>query len=220
MDPASELQTVYANRFSAIEQRRKLVWQVLAREFFQKWVAPSDSVLDIGAGYCEFINNIVARQKTAIDLNPTTVSAANKDVSVISQDVTAPWQINANSINVAFSSNFLEHLPSKEAVLNCLREAHRVLAPGGTLILLGPNIRFCGDVYWDFFDHHVPLSDRSIVEALQLTGFEVTQATDRFLPFSMQGRMPTHPILVSIYLRLTPAWKIFGQQFLVVARRP
>lgn len=219
MDPAADLESVYANRFSALEKQRQLVWQVLTREFFQQWIKPDDKVLDVGAGYCEFINNVRAGSKIAMDLNPTTVRAAAGDVQVVSQDVTAKWDMLDGCVDVVFSSNFLEHLPNKDALMNCLREMYRVLKPGGKLILMGPNIRFCAENYWDFFDHHIPLSDRSMIEALQLAGFVITRSTDRFLPFTMQGKTPSHPLLVSLYLKLPFAWNIFGQQFLIVAER-
>ncbi len=215
---AADLEACYKNRFSRIEKRRQRVWQVLAREFFQKWVKPTDRVLDFGAGYCEFINNIAAAKKIALDMNPTTASHAGADIDVVCQDLTLSWQLEDDSIDVAFSSNFLEHLATKSDVLHCFKESRRVLVPGGKIILLGPNIRFCPDVYWDFLDHRVPLSDRSIVEALELSNFKILQVTDRFLPYTMQGKMPAHPVLVRLYLSLPIAWPIFGRQFLVVAQ--
>lgn len=217
MDPALELKETYAARFQD-EVKRSLVWKVLAR-YFQQWVNPQSVVLDLGAGYCEFINNIQARQKYAMDLNPTTQAKAKPDVKVISQDVTLAWPVETSTIDVVFSSNFLEHIPTKDGLIDCLREAARVLKSDGTLILLGPNIRFCGDVYWDFFDHHLPLSDRSIVEALGLAGFETQKVIDRFLPFTMQGGPPAHPFLVKAYLALPIAWPILGKQFLIIAKK-
>lgn len=216
MDPARELEAVYAKRFSETEQRRNLVWQVLAK-YFQQWVKTTDVVLDVGAGYCEFSNNIRAAKKLALDLNPNTEKAAGADVTVMPQDLCAHWNVADHSINVVFSSNFLEHLPNKEAVLHCLREANRVLVPGGKLILMGPNIRYCGDVYWDFFDHHIALSDRSLAEALNLADFEILTSYDKFLPFTMQGGMPAHPLLVATYLKIPLAWRILGKQFLVIS---
>ena len=46
---------------------------------------------------------------------------------------------------------------------------------GGTLLILQPNIRFLADEYWDFVDHQLPLSDRSVVEALELLGLGRTE---------------------------------------------
>ncbi|HNB22942.1 MAG TPA: class I SAM-dependent methyltransferase [Candidatus Melainabacteria bacterium] len=217
MDPALELEETYFARFQD-EAKRSLVWKELSR-YFQQWIDPHSAVLDLGAGYCEFINNIQAKQKYAMDLNPTTAAKARSDVTVISQDVTLKWPVESSSIDVVFSSNFLEHIPTKNGLMNCLREANRVLKSDGKLILLGPNIRFCSDVYWDFFDHHLPLSDRSAVEALGLAGFEAQKVIERFLPFTMQGGQPAHPILIRAYLMLPVAWLVLGKQFLIIARK-
>lgn len=216
----AELDRAYANRFAGMESRRRRVWEVLNRHFLQERIRTEDTVLDIGAGYCEFINCVHARSKYAIDLNPATVRAAGKDVRVVSQDVTETWNLGSSSIDVAFSSNFLEHLPTKGGLMHCLRETYRVLRPGGLFIALGPNIRFCYRVYWDYFDHYLPLSDRSLVEALELVGFSSELVIPRFLPYTMKGKLPSHPLLVRLYLLFPLAWRIWGRQFLVVARKP
>ena len=216
---SNNLEETYKQRFLGMEATRSAVWQVLCKEYFQKFVRPGDTVLDVGAGYCEFINNIEAAQKYALDLNPTTTEKANPGITVLMEDLSRAWSLKSESIDVAFSSNFFEHLPTKEVLLHCFQEMHRLLKPGGTLIAMGPNIRFCYDVYWDFFDHHLALSDRSIEEALKLNGFDIECLIPQFLPFSMQGGPPPSPLLLSIYLRLPVAWRFFGKQFLVIAHK-
>ncbi len=211
---------VYSRRYTGNEQRRLEVWQVLTRHLFDRWVKPTDTVLDLGAGYCEFINSVTAAHKYALDSNPATLDKAARDVTVLSQAASQAWPLPTDSINVVFSSNFFEHLPSKEDFAGCLAEAHRVLRPHGLLIALGPNIRFCPDVYWDFVDHHLPLSDRSMVEALEIAGFQKELVKPRFLPFTMSRRVPPRAWLVRPYLWLPLAQRMWGKQFLVIARKP
>ena len=213
------LQAIYARRFAAIEESRDKVWRVLTRHYFQRWVNPEDVVLDVGAGFCEFINNIQAKQKLAMDLNPMTQQKAGPGVTVIPQDVTKSWTVASNSVDVVFSSNFFEHLPSKEDLRHCLEEIHRVLRPNGRLLAIGPNIRFCFNVYWDFFDHFLPLSDRSMVEALEITGFKTEAAIARFLPYTMRGKPAPPPLFVRLYLALPIFWRLMGKQFLILARK-
>jgi SAM-dependent methyltransferase len=213
-------QAVYTRRFAGIEKLRLKVWQILTRHYFHRWVKPADTVMDVGAGYCEFINSIRAAHKYALDSNPATADKAAPDITVLSQEATKPWPLPSESINVVFSSNFFEHLPTKEDFAHCLAEAHRVLRPQGLLIALGPNIRFCFDVYWDFVDHHLPLSDRSMVEALEIAGFQMELVIPRFLPYTMSDGVPHPAFLVRLYLRLPLAQRLWGKQFLVVARKP
>ena len=211
------VETTYAHRFDRIERDRSIVWKVLTRHFFQRWVGPADVVLDLGAGYCEFINNISAGRKYALDLNPVTPSKADSDVTVYSHDAAMPWPLPADSVDLVFTSNFFEHLESKKALISCLAEIRRVLRPGGIFIALGPNIRHCYDVYWDFIDHYLPLSDRSLVEAIELVGLRIDEVIPRFLPYTMSGKKPPSRFLLRFYLKLRFVWPMFGKQFLIVA---
>jgi len=213
-------QAVYERRFAGIEQRRVEVWQTLARHYFHRWIRPTDTVLDVGAGYCEFINSIAAARKYALDSNPATTNKAAADVTVLSQEANQPWPLPPGSVDVVFSSNFFEHLPSKQDFSLCLTEAYRVLRPEGLLIALGPNIRYCFNVYWDFVDHHLPLSDRSMVEALEIAGFQSERVIPRFLPFTMSGGVPYRTFMVRMYLMFPLAQRLWGKQFLVMARKP
>lgn len=216
---SQDLQTIYVQRFAGTEKSRDQVWRILTRHFFQRWVNPQDAVLDVGAGFCEFINNIEAKQKLALDLNPATLQKADPDVTVISQDVTERWPLASESVDVVFSSNFFEHLSSKDDLQHCFREIHRVLRSNGRLLVMGPNIRFCFRVYWDFFDHFLPLSDRSVVEGLEITGFKPELVVPRFLPYTMKGKPSPHPLLVRLYLALPIFWPLLGKQFLILARK-
>jgi SAM-dependent methyltransferase len=219
-DSGTDLEKLYHQRFPEQElQQKHAIWRVLCADFFSRFVKPSDTVVDIGAGYCEFINNITAAKKIAVDLNPDVSRFANPDVTVINASCTAVERLESGSVDVVFMSNFLEHLPSKQMVLDTFREAHRMLRPGGKVVVLQPNIRFLPGEYWDFFDHHTPLTDRSLVEGLQLAGFEPEYVVPRFLPYTTKSRLPKSAALVKLYLKMPWVWPLFGKQAFVVARR-
>jgi hypothetical protein len=98
-------------------------------------------------------------------------------------------------------------------------EVHRILQPGGRFLIMGPNIRYIPGAYWDFLDHHLPLTERTIGEALELTGFGIDRSIARFLPYSTKSSLPQSPWLVALYLKMPLAWRILGKQFFVVGRR-
>jgi SAM-dependent methyltransferase len=115
-----------------------------------------------------------------------------------------------------FMSNYLEHLPSADAVVDQLRVARRLLRPGGRVVVVQPNIRLVGARYWDFIDHKVALTERSLEEAADLAGLRTEKLIVRFLPYSTKGRLPAHRLLIRLYLRFVLAWPLLGKQTLYI----
>jgi SAM-dependent methyltransferase len=219
MEILQDLGKEYQQRFAAQASYRDSVWRILVREVFQHYVNPTAAVLDLGSGWGEFIRHIQASRKIAMDLNPDMPSRVGPGVETILQDCSQTWPLPDSSLDIVFTSNFFEHLPNKDALRRTLQEASRCLKMGGRIICLGPNIRFLPGAYWDFWDHFLPLTDRSMVEILTLTGFAVERVEPRFLPYSMsQGFTP--PVgFVSLYIRIPFLWRILGKQFLIVGRK-
>jgi SAM-dependent methyltransferase len=216
----NELQRQYDLRFARSAEYRKRVWNELSRNFFDRLVPANASVLDLGAGWCEFINASLAHKKDAMDLNPRTAEFAAPGVQVLSQDCSAKWALPDNILDTVFTSNFLEHLPDKGAVERTILEIFRCLKPGGRLICMGPNMAYIGGPYWDFWDHHVALTDKSLQEVLELNHFAMEQVVPRFLPYSMSQGWQPPVFFLRIYLRLPVLWRFWGKQFLVVAKKP
>ncbi len=215
-----ELQQEYQRRFVNIAQYRRRVWRILVKSYFQAKVGTNRDILDLGCGWGEFINQIEANRKYAMDLNPDAAEYLDQDTQFLHQDCSQAWPLPDDALDLVFTSNFLEHLLSKESLSDTLSEAYRCVKPGGQIICLGPNLRYTGGAYWDFFDHHLPLTDASMSEILELKGFQVTTCVPRFLPYTMaNGRQP--PLwTVSVYLSLPFVWQFLGKQFLVIASKP
>jgi hypothetical protein len=87
------------------------------------------------------------------------------------------------------------------------------------VIVLQPNVRLIGGRYWDFIDHSVALTERSLVEAAELAGFATVELIVRFLPYTTKSWLPQHPLLVKAYLSFPPAWLLMGKQTLYVGER-
>lgn len=217
------LTKLYSNRFNDSEVKFKNdMWKILCKSFFQKYINTEDTVIDIAGGYCEFINNINCKRKIVADLNENLKLYANKDVEVYNENVVKLDFLEDNSIDKVFISNFLEHI-DKDSILTLFRNLYKKInnnpGGGGYILIMGPNIKYCYNEYWDFFDHHTPLSEKSVIEALEMNGFSIVKVVDRFLPFSTKSKLPKNTFLIWLYLKLPIFWNFFGKQFFIVAKK-
>jgi SAM-dependent methyltransferase len=215
-----QLRTQYRRRFEREQEGRERTWRALVDGWFGRYLTGVESVLDLGCGWGHFVNQVAVPHRFAIDLNPDAGTHLERGIELFTQAASERWPLPDGSLDLVFTSNFLEHLPDRDAINATLAESRRCLRPGARMVCLGPNIRYAPGAYWDFFDHVVPLSERSLAEALELAGFEIDDVVARFLPWSMAGKPPPPAWAVQAYLRFRPAWRVLGRQFLVVARKP
>ncbi|MFM7108032.1 MAG: class I SAM-dependent methyltransferase [Planctomycetaceae bacterium] len=219
MQTLQDLDAEYRHRFAPVAEYRERVWRILVDDFFQRYVEPDGTVLDLGCGWGEFIRNVRAGRRIAMDLNPEMPERVGAGVESLLHDCSRPWPLADASLDTVFTSNFFEHLPDKDALRRTVLEASRCLKDGGRLVCMGPNIGLVQGAYWDFWDHYLPLTEASLGELLSLSGFEIERSERRFMPYTMARGFRPPPFLVALYLRCPPAWRILGKQFLVVARK-
>lgn len=217
--PELNLRREYELRFRGKEEYRDAVWSILCSDFFSRYVEANSTVLDLGAGWGEFIRNINAGHKFAMDLNPATRDRVSEGVTFLHQDCSQKWQIDSDTFDVVFTSNFLEHLPDKQCLQRTISEAWRCLKPSGLIICVGPNIKYVAGAYWDFWDHYIPLTEMSLSELLRISGFRIDLNRARFLPYSMSTGQTPPLILLKLYLKMSFVWPLFGKQFLVIGRK-
>lgn len=216
-----DFETIYAKRFPPAERapRRKL-WKCLLRSCLARFFGRNLTVIDIGCGFCEFINSVKAKKKYAYDIEGAFKKFAGPDVEFIKAQSGKPIPLRDNSCDRVFASNFFEHLSSREEIMFILKEAFRILKPGGRIVAIQPNIALTGGAYWDFFDHIIPLTDKSLLEAMELAGFKKYHLKRRFLPYTTKSIKYKSTALLRLYLTLPFFQWIFAGQSLIIAEKP
>jgi ubiquinone/menaquinone biosynthesis C-methylase UbiE len=204
----------YQTRYQ-FDRQRSVVWRLIC-EWLQPEVPVNGCVLELGAGYCDFINNIQASRKLAVDIAETIRKAAAAGVEVHVGPCMDLGFAPAASVDVAFASNLLEHL-TLEQIEQTLGEVKRVLKPGGKLIVIQPNFRYCYRDYFDDFTHVMIFTDKGLSDLIGSCGLEVVRVMPRFMPFSLKSRLPVIPFLIRLYLR-SPI-RPFAGQMLIIARK-
>jgi len=215
--PAS-LHRIYRRRFSDRDADAKShVWREIGA-FLQQFVPADGRVIDIACDRGDFIRNVRAAEKWATDIRSVR-DFLPSDVRFVQADgLELLAAVPAAYFDLVFMSNYLEHLSSPDAVIRQFQVAAQLLRPGGRTLVLQPNVRLVGGRYWDFIDHRVALTERSLEEAASLAGFETIQMITRFLPFTTKTHLPQHPALVRAYLAFRPAWLLLGKQTLYLGQ--
>lgn len=176
-------------------------------------------MLDLGAGYCDFINTVEAKQKYAVDMSPELPRYVGEGVTAIQSRGSAMPGVESGTVDVVHASNFFEHLTHNELKAT-LAEVRRVLRPRGKLILMQPNFRLAFKRYFDDPTHRTVWTEDGLASHLESEGFSVVRKEGRFLPFSLRSRpsvIPLHRLVVRAYLALP--WRPFAGQMLVVGEK-
>jgi len=217
---SESLEDVYRRRFSDAEVVEKhAMWRVIGRHL-QRYVDDRSTVLDLACDRGYFIENIRAKERWATDIRDVSSYLSDEIRFVQADGLTLDRDLPNGTFDVVFMSNYLEHLPSGDDVVAQLRVVADLLRPRGSVIILQPNVRLLGGAYWDFIDHKVALTERSLAEAAELAGLRTTKVIKRFFPYTTKSRLPTSPLLVRAYLAFRPAWFVLGKQTLFIAQRP
>jgi len=207
----------YSSRY-VFDPARAIVWKEIVR-FLSPYIPRDGVVLDLGAGYCDFINQVKAVRRYAVDSSEELTRYATEEVQAIR---TAAWDcvgIADGSVDVVHASNLLEHFDDDE-LAKTMAEIRRILKPKGKLILLQPNFRLSIKHYFDDPTHKKVFTDAALGHFLESHGFDVVLARPRFLPFSMRSRpsmIPVMPWMIRAYI--SSPFKPFAGQMLFIAEK-
>lgn len=194
------------------------IWRIVAQHL-AKWIPPQAHVLEIGAGYCHWINNVTAARRVAIDLWPDFTQHAGPGVDARVVDAsTGLASLGEQAFDVVLASNVLEHF-EPDAAATIVAGVATLLRPRGRFIVIQPNFRYAFRRYFDDYTHRSVFTHESLASLLRASGFELELVQPRFLPYSMRaarGEVPSW--LIRAYLA-SPIKPMAGQMLLVAKRQ-
>lgn len=194
---------------------RRAVWREIAR-YVAADVGPVETAVELGAGYCDFINAFPAQRKIAYDLNPEMRAHAAPNVDLRIESALELRGLAPSSVDLVFASNFLEHLG--EAELGVLLPAiRRVLRPQGRFVVIQPNYLLAREHYFDDPTHVTIFSHENLRAHFERHGLRVRKLIARFLPFTMNSPLPKSGLLTRLYL-WSPVKPLAGQMYAVAER--
>ena len=212
----------YQNAYHAVHltqnAARAVLWQALT-EYLAQYVSPQAHVLELGAGYCYWINSVRAARKVAVDLWDELPQHAAADVQPLQIDLTRGLAaLGEGKFDVALASNLMEHF-EPDVAAKLAGDVFAQLNPGGRFILIQPNFRFAYRHYFDDYTHRAVFTDTSLPMLLAAQGFHIEKVMPKFMPYSLRdGKLPVKPWLIKAYLH--SPFKPFAGQMLVIGRRP
>lgn len=207
----------YHSAHLTADPNRAAVWRVIT-EYLAGWVPPQAHVLEIGAGYCDWINAVRAARRVAVDQWPGMASHAAPGVeTVVADAASALPALGPATFDVVLASNVLEHF-DPDTASKVVGDIAGVLRPGGRILIVQPNFRYAWRRYFDDYTHRSVFTHVSLPALLRAHRLLIDVVQPRFLPYSMRGAGSlARPWLVRAYLR-SPVKPMAGQM-LVIAHR-
>ena len=193
---------------------RAVVWKVVA-EYLASWIPSGAHVLEVGAGYCEWINNVSAARRVALDIWPDVTRYAATGVEPVILDASRDLRtLGAATFDVVLASNVLEHF-APEVAARVVEDIASLLKAGGRLIVIQPNFRHASRHYFDDYTHRAVFTDVSLPNLLKAHGFAIDVVKPKFLPYSMRNsRLPISAWTVRAYLA-SPIKPLAGQMLVI-----
>ena len=152
----------------------------LVTHLFERFEMKSGmKILEPGCGRGEFLRVFKALGMDAVGLDRSEESRellSEDDIELIISDVevASGLPFSDNSFDVIYNKSFMEHLNHPDLFL---REAFRILKPGGMILCLIPDWESNYKTYFDDFTHRTPFTKPSLEDIYEICDFENVSVT-------------------------------------------
>lgn len=211
----------YQTRFKENKSRFEL-WPIITN-YLQKYIWYNKSILELACWYWDFINNISAKEKTAVDIYDWIKEYLKPDIQFKSFDLSKPeWYQNykGKTFDVVFMSNFLEHLDD-DWLNSVMMGINNIIKDDWLIVLIQPNFHYMYKEYFDDYTHKKIFTHVSIKDFVESYWFECIHCEKKFLPWSFKkNKLPLWLSKVGLKTYFKQNFiRLGGQMFLVFKKQ-
>ena len=209
----------YASAMFTYSKKRKTVWGEICNYLNRHYISKDSTILELGSGYGDFIGQIKACEKVAIeveDIHEERMKSYPDVKTLFGSTMDILPTLGRSRFDIVFASNYFEHFTIEDIKAQLIGITD-VLKSGGKLVIIQPNFQLYPEKYFDDWTHKTVFSHETMLGFLEMTGFHSQHCQKRFLPYSMKSRLPVSKLLVRLYLN-SPIKPLAGQ-FLIVAEK-
>lgn len=184
--------------------------------------ASSREAIDLGCGRGEWLECLqdLGFACKGVDLDAGMLQACRAiDLPVQEQDALAALRIlPSESMALVSAFHLVEHMPFDQ-VLELIQESHRVLVPGGLLMMETPNSENLGVGTWNFYldpTHQRPIPHLLLEFSAQFGGFEFT----RIMRVNEDKQLASQqePGLFDVLCRVSPDYAVIAMKARIDAK--
>lgn len=183
--------------------------QYLSKGFDMK---KGDKVLDVGCGRGDFAKGFKDLGLDTIGIDREIGDSETlKEIEVKSVDFEKDsFPFNSNIFDFVFSKSVIEHLWNPE---HFIKECHRVLKPGGRIIIMTPDWQSQRLIFYDDYTHRHPYTPLGLEDLLKIHGFKEVKAKI-FYQLPVLWKHPWLKILSKCLQLFGPVKKIHKNKFI------
>jgi len=200
------LETIYfREEYSETAYPQKLCDHLIERYFDAGDGVEGKTLLDIGSGKGNHLVGFSRRGMTVCGLDKRDECVeVLRDFDIRSCDIERePFPFEENTFDFVYSKSVLEHVTNTD---NFLKEALRVLKPGGKAVLMTPDWRSQHEFFWDDYTHVKPFTRKGLQDAMWINGYTDVQC-HYFLQLPVVWKYPWMRIVTKIISLLPDSWK-------------
>lgn len=161
----------------------------LCRYLFDRFnMKKKDKLLDIGCGRGDFLKGF---KDLGLDVHGMDCEKSDspmlRDIKVRYADIeTESFPFDAQMFDIVFSKSIIEHLFNPE---NFMKECHRVLKPGGRIIIMTPDWISQMKIFFNDYTHRQPYTVTAVKDILDIFKFKDT-SSELFYQLPILWRLP------------------------------